>query len=82
MKKRWSLIQSGNNKKDIKIQGTKLYLKGNLYGSIIDSKFVSSSHLKNAQAVNQESAPSLTEHDHHTASNAPANQTMDTSDSN
>ena len=40
MKEGWGLIQSRQNKKDIKIQGTKLYLKGNLYGSVIDFKFV------------------------------------------
>ena len=62
MKERWSLIQSGQDKKDIKIQGTKLYLKGNVYGSVIDSKFVSSSHSENTQAAKQKSASSLTEH--------------------
>ena len=40
LKERWGLIQSGQNKKDIKIQGTKLYLKGNLYGNVIDFNFV------------------------------------------
>ena len=39
MKERWGLIQSGQNKKDIKIQGNKLYLKGNIYGNVIDFKF-------------------------------------------
>ena len=37
MKERWQLIQSGQNKKDVKIYGSKIFLKGNLYGSVIDS---------------------------------------------
>ena len=40
MRERWGLIQSGQNRKDIKIQCSKLYFKGNFYGSVIDSKFV------------------------------------------
>lgn len=67
IKERWSLIQSGQNKK---IQSTKLYLKGNLYVSIIDSKFVSSSRLENSWAVNYESSSLPSEHGQHTASNA------------
>ena len=53
MKVRWELIQSGQNKKDIKIQSTKLYLKGNLYGSVTDSKFVLCAHSANIQIRNQ-----------------------------
>ena len=48
MKERWGLIQSGQNKKDIKIQGTKLYLKGNLYGSVTDLKFILCSNRKSS----------------------------------
>ena len=48
MKERWSLIQSGQNKKDIKIQGTKLYLKGNIYGSVVGSKFVNDAAMDKA----------------------------------
>ena len=40
MKERWQLIQSGQNKKDIKIYGNKLLLKGNLYGTVANSEFV------------------------------------------
>ena len=79
MKERWSLIQLGQNRKDIKIQGTKLYLKGNIYGSIIDSKFIPSSRPENTHAANQEPATSPTIDDHHMALNAPVNQTMGTS---
>ena len=40
MKERWGFIQSGQNIKDIKIQSTKIYLKGNLYEGVTDLKFV------------------------------------------
>jgi len=40
MKERWQLIQSGQNRKDIKIQGKKILLKGKLFGAVTDSKFV------------------------------------------
>ena len=54
-------------KKDIKIQGTKLYLKGNLCGSIVDYKFISNSHLENTQVANQEPAPPPTVDDYRMA---------------
>ena len=40
MKERWQLIQSGQNRKDIKIQGRKILLKGKLFGAVTNSKFL------------------------------------------
>ena len=61
MKERWQLIQSGQNKKDVKIYGSKIFLKGNLYGSVIDSKFVhnSPSNVTHQQEDNTTASHSL-----------------------
>ena len=40
LKERWNLICSGIDKKDIKICGTKLYVKSQIHGEIINSAFV------------------------------------------
>jgi len=37
MEERWKLIQAGQNRKDIKILGSKLLLKGRVHGSVVDS---------------------------------------------
>ena len=39
LKERWSLIQSGVNKSDIKIKSSSLYVKGIKYGYILNSVF-------------------------------------------
>jgi len=38
----WNLICSGIDKKDIKIYGSKLFVKGQKYGEIINSVFIQS----------------------------------------
>ena len=43
LKERWSLTQSGVDKKHIKIRGTKLFIKDRLHGQIINSVFVAKS---------------------------------------
>jgi len=40
MEECWKLIQAGQNRKDIKILGSKLLLKGGVHGSVVDSKFI------------------------------------------
>ena len=40
LKERWSLMNTGTDKKHIKIRGTKLFVKDRLYGEITDSVFV------------------------------------------
>jgi len=40
LKERWSLISSGTDKKHIRIRGTKLYVKNQIHGEIIDLTFV------------------------------------------
>lgn len=42
LSERWNLIRSGIDKKDIKIYGSKLFVKGQRYGEIINSAFVQS----------------------------------------
>lgn len=39
LKERWSLIQSGINKADIKIKSSSLYVKGTKYGYVLNSVF-------------------------------------------
>ena len=39
LKERWSLIQSGTDRKAIKIKGSRLYANGRLYGQVIESRF-------------------------------------------
>ena len=40
LKERWSLICSGTDKKHIKIRRAKLYVKGQIYGEVINSTFI------------------------------------------
>ena len=62
MKERWQLIQLGQNKKDIKIRGNKILLKGNLYGTVIESKFAHNSQpiIVNPKAANTPAGDPLT----------------------
>ena len=62
MKERWHLIQSGQNKKDIKIHGSKILLKGNLYGTVTDSEFVHNSppNVAHQKAAKTTASDSLT----------------------
>jgi len=39
LKERWSLIQSGHNRKQIKISKNHIYLNGHLHGKIVNSVF-------------------------------------------
>lgn len=43
LRERWSLIQSGIEKKDIKIRASKLLVKGSLHGHVQDSIFIPAS---------------------------------------
>ena len=40
LKERWSLICPGTNKKHIKTRRAKLYVKGQIYGEVINSTFI------------------------------------------
>ena len=40
LKHRWSLIQSGVDRKDIKLSANRFYVKHALYGAVKDSKFM------------------------------------------
>ena len=39
LKQRWSLMQSGINKADIKIKSSSIYVKGKKYGYVLNSEF-------------------------------------------
>jgi len=52
MEERWKFIQAGQNRKDIKILGSKLLLKGRVHGSVVDSKFILNSW-SNGSSVTQ-----------------------------
>ena len=39
LKQRWELIQSGVNRKDVKISHSNIYVKGSKYGQVIDGTF-------------------------------------------
>ena len=39
LKHRWSLMQSGISKTDIKIKSSSIYIKGKKYGYILNSEF-------------------------------------------
>ena len=40
MKERWSLINSGIDRKSIKVRGTNLFVSGKLFGKVSELKFV------------------------------------------
>ena len=40
MQERWHLVQSGVDRKSIKLRGDSLYVKGKLHGRVSNSKFV------------------------------------------
>ena len=46
LKERWSLMNSGVDKKHIKIRGTKLFVKDLIHGEIISSVFVTKNETK------------------------------------
>ena len=50
MKKRWELIQSGTERKDIKIKGTTIWVKDMKYGSVVNSVYKPHAMLDNDQA--------------------------------
>jgi len=39
LKERWSLIQSGHNRKQIKISKNQIYISGRLHGEVLNSGF-------------------------------------------
>ena len=39
LKERWSLIQSGVDRKDIKLRQGNIYVKNKKYGQVVDEKF-------------------------------------------
>ena len=49
LKERWNLIQSGTDSRDIKIKGTRLYVKDTLHGSILNGIFTPSNKLNGTQ---------------------------------
>ena len=56
---RWSLITSGIDKRHIKIRGTKLFVKDQLYGEITDSVFVPKHQTNEANSPNNNAAMKL-----------------------
>jgi len=57
LSQRWSLIQSGVNKKDIRIKNATLYVKGKKHGHVVDFEFRESSSNKNHSRPNNTVTP-------------------------
>ena len=55
----WSLITSGIDKRHIKIRGTKLFVKDQLYGEITGSVFVPKHQTNEANSPNNNAAMEL-----------------------
>ena len=55
LKERWSLISSGTDKKHIKIRGTKIYVKNQIHGELVDSTFVPKSRSEASNTSNSNS---------------------------
>ena len=55
LKERWSLISSGTDKKHIKICGTKIYVKNQIHGELVDSTFASKSRSDASNTSNSNS---------------------------
>ena len=57
MKERWSLIQSGTSRKDIRIKGNFLYVHGKLHGRVSNLKFEHETHNDGASLVDHAISP-------------------------
>lgn len=57
LKERWSLIQSGISRRDIKIRKSHLYVKNKLYGQYKNSVFVHSLHPSSPEGSSPEQPP-------------------------
>ena len=70
LSQRWNLIQDGADRKSIRIRRNQLFINNQLYGQIINSEFVKSSH--EGQATNSSDKPNVSaQMDHESGTGEP-----------
>ena len=66
LKERYQLIEAGTSRKDLRIRGNKLLVKNEVYGSVVESKFV------RASSLSSDALHSVTDHQALYSSNTPS----------
>ena len=66
LKERYQLIEAGTSRKDLRIRGNKLLVKNEVYGSVVENKFV------RASSLSSDALHSVTDHQALYSSNTPS----------
>ena len=62
LKERWSLIQSGHHRKQIKLSGNQIFVNGQLHGKVINSAFKHYSNTPNTSVQSMDQSHPQPQH--------------------